>query len=56
MTAVVGYRMMCAPNEALLRVTVCKSKTKRPVADGADELVDNILQQNVANVFGTHAA
>ena len=51
-----GYQGGCAPNEAKFRVAICKSKTERPEADGADEFVDDVFEQDVANVLGAHAA
>lgn len=45
-----------APDEALFGVAICKGKPQRPVADAADELVDDVVQQDVPHILRTHAA
>ena len=45
-----------APDEAIFGVAIGKGKAQRPVADAAEELVDDVVQQDVAHVLRAHAA
>ena len=45
-----------APDEPVFGVAIGKGEAQRPVADGAEELVDDVVQQDVAHVLRAHAA